>query len=109
MAGRALRHFYRDTSAHERAKRETRVRAHVASGAKAGLTGACWLGLFVHWLDTFVGLDGAGWTALTFILIVAYLGFAAWYLAEVLSRRRAAKRRHRDCSCAACFSTVAAR
>ncbi len=95
MAAPALRRFwriYRDSYAQERTRRQAEERARVVSTAEAafGLT----LGLLVllNFLATVVDL-GAAWTALRYVVGVAWLGSGAWYLTEILSRRMARRAR----------------
>ena len=103
MDGSPPRRFwrnYREVHAQERAEREARSLERPESTARTRF----WATLYLAWTLTLVDavLDPGGvasqglrfaWQGLRFVVGVVWLGFALWFLSEVLSRRRARKAR----------------
>ncbi len=69
-----------------RASRE-RDRATTTASAGFGVTLA--LALALNLVEAIADPNGPAWKALRYTVSIAWLAFAAWYLSEVLARRKA--------------------
>lgn len=96
MAASAPRRFwrvYRDSYAEERSRRKARERARRVSVAEAGFWLTFAIGTLLNLLADAVDFSGSVWTAVRYVVGFAWLGFAVWYLSEVLTRRGARRDR----------------